>query len=420
MPKLFYNIQKRFYPQNNINNMLLGTSLSKKFHKPIGAELVHFRKGLNNQEIILRNKLLVQKFLTMKDSPIMVAFARHFYNLNKKIETSFIGEDNEKHPKNSPIPIVPLKKKSDQEFIEFQKLLEKSKVKGFIFETEINKPSISVPQLLFEAYQRGILKVDDKKLLAKVLSIEDDELVIGDCTYNLKVTPRGIGLKKIIEDSTFQKETIISTMVDTNIMQIKYYLVQNCVDNLKTIIPTGVHNHMNLVMTQKDTLVSFYDSIKNKWFSLGYLTSHSAGQKLSKIQFDVYQKSKEYDANVPEEQILEMKSKPQMFVPYLNIKEIPSDTTKILKWGSDYIKNQINKTFLTTLVEELWQKKIINKDNEGLTFEDIRVICKLYDYYKENNIAMPKTDLQQMQDKKNTENMKNKNNKNLDEKLDEI
>ena len=278
---------------------------------------------------------------------------------------------------------------------EFQTLITKSKEPGYNFESQINSETlienISTAQLLFEALKRNLIKLDDGKTTSELIAEDGHKIVTGTYPYSVKMTPTGLALQKSV------KSTIPSNgekvLPQTN---KEFMLIAVTKTNSDIIILSGTQTHINVVV-KNTKVVCVFDENTQSFKAIGFLTSQNIGKKISDQQFKVFQNMKEAEEN-NKQYNPSSQQKIQNFVSYNTIKEIPKECATVLKWNEEYINLCLNKTILIDAYD-ISLENPTESYYKGISINELLLICKLYDYNKQNKIAQPKTDLQLAKEK---------------------
>jgi hypothetical protein len=273
---------------------------------------------------------------------------------------------------------------------EFNTLITKSKEKGYIFESKIFEDTsinnLKIHELLFELYQRKLIKLDDKT--ATVLTAENGEkVIVGSYPYGVKMTQQGIALFKSLPS----KQTLIDSHFDASYENPSFILIAIMPENSKTIIPSGSTTHINVVQKIRQE-VCVYNDKEKVYKSIGYFTSQKDAELICKDgQFKSFQKNKEVSSK---------EETSQYFIAYDHSKIIlPNHNIKILEGGAEYLSTKCNLNSIYKAIESQSKKPSELMNTNSFNIKDLEDIIQRFIYNQTNNLPQPKTDMQLLKEK---------------------
>lgn len=306
-----------------------------------------------------------------------------------------------------PSYVNPDKSEQKRIYDALSELIEDSKKPEYIFTSQIkettNIEDISIERLFFEAYQRGIIKLNNQTPVSFVTE-DGSKITVGEYPYNIKASPLGIALldqtkKNAIIEKNYSASPSDSDNQEEDTQRIIEQLVLITIptQGIATVIPSENQTHIVIASQYKKEL-AVYNKESHTYKLYAHMTSQTGFTPISKTQFKLYQKQKSFEEQnqtyVASSDEGHQDKKIQYLKVYDNIKEIPADQVVVLKWGSTYIQDCVELENVKDRIEALNKKPIEQLKSRGITDQDLLQSCQQFDTNKAKKIPQPQTEMQ--------------------------
>lgn len=273
---------------------------------------------------------------------------------------------------------------------------------GKEFTTQItqntNSSNITTDELIFEMRNRELIKPDTDKTAVILKDCNNNNVLLGNSKHGEKLTPLGQAyFSKVKENNDINPPTTNNTFHydPEQAKQLQFDITFPPAKSDNLFIETGSQKHLLIV----------YNTITQKIFSLGYLTSKISGIFLSDTQFKNFQNNLDKKNDNDKENNLDKKNdngeentnqinngKSQYFADFTSLQEIKPEDVNPVKGGKEYLAFINPFKLFKDFLEKQDNKAYTEFDKNGLTKEVCIKMCIEHDNFVKNKKPHPLTD----------------------------
>ena len=276
-----------------------------------------------------------------------------------------VNNENNIKPSNNTI-----KSKSGKEFT--TKITEK---------TDSN--SITDSELICEMQNRELIKPDADKTAVILKDCNNNTVLIGESKNKVKLTALGQAYSSIVKKNT---DIIATTNNVFNFDPGKSH-------EFNIIFPPPRNNDLFIETGNQKHLIIVHNTITQKTFGLGYLTSKISGIFLSDTQFKKFQNNLDKKNNSSEENSNQIHNgKTQHFFEFGSLQEIREEDVNPVKGGKEYLNFIDQLGVFTNILRKNDEKPYAEFNKNGLTKDNCIQMCVEHDNFVKNKQPHPLTD----------------------------
>jgi len=213
----------------------------------------------------------------------------------------------------------------------------------------MNLSDLTNTVMLQEVYSRGLITEIKSDTSIKMITEDNDILVVGKASNKFKLSVLGQAYMEIMQTQEVEREVSNITLDENRGIHFHLGVVKN-ITKEHSLVTTAIQKHMliaNMVGNNQNHVI-------------GYLTSEQTSKPLCNEKFYEYQQRLLNNGFIKETN-LSVENLRQRFKSFSFARFITNDNIIFLKWGSQYVE-QLSSTIkedLYKLVEKLMQRPLL-------------------------------------------------------------